>query len=233
MVGTGAFLSIAWPTGVQLLVFFCSSVSVGCSTPQGSLGVGRNTFLSSLHLCFIIVLSIIYLFPVMIHWWVRKPSCGPNNCMFWTEAEGEIGYPKNRFKPPSILILPFQGGTSVVVPYCYLFLLSVFIKMNLIQRKLQKNACTVFVSQKSNFHEMISDWMRQVSSYKHCWYLIIWKENSWEYSVQSLKPELVWVHSWEMMADATSLTPPSSGLSETFPNKSVEHCSPKNPEMLI
>ena len=26
-----------------------------CSTPQGSLGVGRNTFLSSPHFCFIIV----------------------------------------------------------------------------------------------------------------------------------------------------------------------------------
>ena len=26
-----------------------------CSTPQGSPGVGRNTFLSSAHLCFIIV----------------------------------------------------------------------------------------------------------------------------------------------------------------------------------
>ena len=52
-------------------------------------------------------LSVIYLFHVMIHWWVRKPSRGPNNCMFWamTEAEGEVGYPYNRFKPPSILIL--------------------------------------------------------------------------------------------------------------------------------
>ena len=48
-------MSVAWATGVQLLVFFCSSVSVGCSTPQGSPGVGRNTFLSSPHLCFIIV----------------------------------------------------------------------------------------------------------------------------------------------------------------------------------
>ena len=47
-------------------------------------------------------LSVICLFPVMIHWWVRKPSCGPNKCMFWamTEAEGEVGYPSNRFKPP-------------------------------------------------------------------------------------------------------------------------------------
>ena len=40
-------------------------------------------------------LSVIYLFPVMIHWWVRKPSRGPNNCMFWAmiEAEGEVGIP--------------------------------------------------------------------------------------------------------------------------------------------
>ena len=51
----GSTLSVAWPTGVQQLVFFCSSVSVGRSTPQGSPGVGRNTFLSSPHLCFIIV----------------------------------------------------------------------------------------------------------------------------------------------------------------------------------
>ena len=40
-------------------------------------------------------LSVIYLFHVMIHWWVWKPPCGPNNCMFWAmiEAEGEVGYP--------------------------------------------------------------------------------------------------------------------------------------------
>ena len=38
---------------------------------------------------------VIYLFPVMIHWWVRKPSRGPNNCMFraMTESEGEVGIP--------------------------------------------------------------------------------------------------------------------------------------------
>ena len=35
------------------------------------------------------------LFNVMIHWWVRKPPRGPNNCMFWAmiEAEGEVGRP--------------------------------------------------------------------------------------------------------------------------------------------
>ena len=34
-------------------------------------------------------------FHVMIHWWVRKPPRGPNNCMFWAmiEAEGEVGRP--------------------------------------------------------------------------------------------------------------------------------------------
>ena len=48
-------MSVAWPTGFQLLVFFCSSVPVVLFEPQGSPGVGRNTFLSSPHLCFIIV----------------------------------------------------------------------------------------------------------------------------------------------------------------------------------
>ena len=39
--------------------------------------------------------SVIYLFHVMIHWWVRKPSRWPNNCMFWAmiEVEGEVVYP--------------------------------------------------------------------------------------------------------------------------------------------
>ena len=66
------------------------------STPQGSPGVGRNTlFLSSPHLCFIIVFICDLFVSVMIHWWVRKPSRGPNNCMFcaMTEAVGEVGIP--------------------------------------------------------------------------------------------------------------------------------------------
>ena len=47
-------LSVAWPIGVQLLVFFCSSVPVVLFDTPGISG--RNTFLSSPHLCFIIVL---------------------------------------------------------------------------------------------------------------------------------------------------------------------------------
>ena len=63
-----------------------------CSTPQGSPGVGRNTFLSSPHLCFIIVFICDSFVsrndPLM-------SSRGMNNCMFWAmiEAEGEVGYP--------------------------------------------------------------------------------------------------------------------------------------------
>ena len=49
----GAFLSVAWPTGVQLLVFFGSTVPVVLFDTPGSPGVGHNTlFLSSRHLCF-------------------------------------------------------------------------------------------------------------------------------------------------------------------------------------
>ena len=43
--------------------------------------------------------------------------------------------------------------------------------------------------------------------------------------------QFYWVCSWEIMADATSLKPPSPGLSAIlFPNKSVESYSPKGPE---
>ena len=38
-----------------------------------------------------------------------------------------LGTRKTGLSPPVFLYWPFQGGTSVVVPYCYLFLLSVFI----------------------------------------------------------------------------------------------------------
>ena len=101
-----------------------------CSTPRGSPGVGRNTlFLSSPHLCFIIVFICDLLFSVMIHWLVRKPSRGPNNCMFeqWQKPRARFGSRKTGLSPLVFKYWPFQGGTSVVVPYCYLFSLSVFI----------------------------------------------------------------------------------------------------------
>ena len=78
---------------VSFLLLQCSS---GVVRHTGDLRVSVATrscrvliFASSLYL------SVIYLFPVVIHWWVRKPSRGPNNCMFLAiiEAEGEVGIP--------------------------------------------------------------------------------------------------------------------------------------------
>ena len=39
LVGAGAFLSVAWPPGVQLLVLFCSSVPV---VLFNTAGISRN-----------------------------------------------------------------------------------------------------------------------------------------------------------------------------------------------
>ena len=43
------------PSGFNCLFSFAPVFQWYCSTPQGSPSVGRNTFLSSPHLCFIIV----------------------------------------------------------------------------------------------------------------------------------------------------------------------------------
>ena len=59
MVGSGAFLAVAWPTGFFNCWFsFAPVFQWCCSTPPGTpgVGVGQNTlFLLSPHLCFIIV----------------------------------------------------------------------------------------------------------------------------------------------------------------------------------
>ena len=43
------------------------------------------------------------------------------------QSDLRLGTHKTGLSPPVFLYWPFQGGTSVVVPYCYLFLMSVFI----------------------------------------------------------------------------------------------------------
>ena len=75
-LGPRPFCLLLGPPGFNCWFSFAPVLPWCCSTPLGPPSVGRNTlFLSSPHLCFIIVLSVIYLFP----WWVRKPSRGPNN----------------------------------------------------------------------------------------------------------------------------------------------------------
>ena len=70
-------------------------------------------------------LSVIYLFPVMIHWWVRKPSRGPNNCMLWamTEARAKLGSRKTGLCPPVISYWPFQCSASVVYLFVIIFIM--------------------------------------------------------------------------------------------------------------
>ena len=55
LVWAGAFFSVACPPGFNCWFSFAPVFQWCCSTPQGSQGVGRNTFLSSPHLCFITV----------------------------------------------------------------------------------------------------------------------------------------------------------------------------------
>ena len=57
LVGAGAFLPVAWPTRLQLLVFFCSSVSVVLfDTPGISRCRSQHVILSSPHVYFTIEL---------------------------------------------------------------------------------------------------------------------------------------------------------------------------------
>ena len=49
------FCLLLGPPGFNCWFSFAPVFQWCCSTPQGSLGVGHNTFLSSPHLCFITV----------------------------------------------------------------------------------------------------------------------------------------------------------------------------------
>ena len=53
--GPELFCLLLGPPGFSCWFSFAPVFQWCCSTPQGSPGVGRNTFLSSPHLCFIIV----------------------------------------------------------------------------------------------------------------------------------------------------------------------------------
>ena len=53
--GPELFCLLLGPPGFNCWFYFAPVFQWCCSTPQGSPGVGRNTFLSSPHLCFITV----------------------------------------------------------------------------------------------------------------------------------------------------------------------------------
>ena len=80
-----------------------------CSTPQGSPGVGRNTlFLSSPHLCFIVVfIRGLFVSP----WWsideLKNQHADRTTVCFepWQKPRARLGSCKTGLSPPSILIL--------------------------------------------------------------------------------------------------------------------------------
>ena len=73
LVGAGAFLFVAWPSGVQLLVLVCPSVPVVLFDTQG---ISRHRFLPNPHLCFIRV----FICDLFVSRDVPlKPTRGPNN----------------------------------------------------------------------------------------------------------------------------------------------------------
>ena len=57
-----SFLSVAWPTGVQLVLFFCSGLSVSYWARPGISIVGQLTESMSPRFRFIMVVIMIYLF---------------------------------------------------------------------------------------------------------------------------------------------------------------------------
>ena len=75
----------------------------------------------------------IYLWFICFPWWsideLENLNADRTTVCFepWWKLRARLGFRKTGLSPPVFLYWPFQGGTSVVIPYCYLFLLSVFI----------------------------------------------------------------------------------------------------------
>ena len=83
-LGPELFCLLLGPPGFNCWFSFAPVFQWCCSTPQGSpVSVTTRCFCRVLIFVSSQYLSVIYLFPVMIHWWVRKTSRGTNNYMFW------------------------------------------------------------------------------------------------------------------------------------------------------
>ena len=113
-------MSLAWLIVVQLVVFFNSGLQWGIIQEYLSLFRHSDRF--------------DFVFSLRCIDWVRKPLCEPNFFMYFFFVLRTISEPRVKFvrwkafgTRKTGLSWPFQGSTSVVVPCCYLVLLSVFI----------------------------------------------------------------------------------------------------------
>ena len=108
-------------TGVQLLVFFCSSVPVVLfDTPGISRCRSQHVSVESSSLLH----HSIYLWFICFTWWsideLENLHADRTAVCFepWKKLRARLGARKTGLSPPVFLYWPFQGGTSVVVSYC-------------------------------------------------------------------------------------------------------------------
>ena len=126
LVGAGAFLSVAWPTGVQLLFFFCFSVPLVLFITPG-ISKCRSQHVVSVESSSLFHHSM-YPWFICFPWWsideLGNLHVDRTTVYFepWQKPRAWLGSRKTGLSSPiCILIL------TAVVPYCNLFLLSVFI----------------------------------------------------------------------------------------------------------
>ena len=100
--GPDLFCLLLGPPGFNCWFSFAPVFQWCCSTSQGSPGVGRNTFLSSPHLCFIIVFICDLFVSRDDHWWIRKPSPDRTTVCFepWQKLRARLGTRKTGLSPP-------------------------------------------------------------------------------------------------------------------------------------
>ena len=116
-IRAGAFLSVAWPTGAQLLVFFRSSVPVVVfNTPGISRCRSQHFSVESSSLFH----RSIYLRFIYFPWWsideLENLQADRTTVCFepWQKPRAKLGSRKTGLSPPVFQYWPFQGGTSVV-----------------------------------------------------------------------------------------------------------------------
>ena len=70
--------------------------------------------------CFISALDLDWYVSCLMHWWVRSPSCGPNNLHLYDPQQNPgrgVWSRKTGLSSRVIYYWPFQGGASVVIYY--------------------------------------------------------------------------------------------------------------------
>ena len=141
LLWAGAFLSVAWLTGVQLLVFFCSSVPVVLSdTPGTSRCRSQHVSVQSSSLLH----HSIYLWFIYFPWWSigelgNLHADRTTVCLEpWQKLRARLGTRKTGLSPLVFSFFffflffywPFQGGVTVVIHIyllSYLYIYNVYL----------------------------------------------------------------------------------------------------------